>query len=225
MTIIPKSQHVTLSGTVQFGRVVNPITISQSQTTKATGIGHQNAQAARGYISLYNGQFQTVFIPAGMILTSASEVQIITDQDVTIPAGNPPRYGQAMVSAHAVNPGLHGNIPAYDINQACCALSVLAKNIGAFSGGQDARTYPTVTQDDIHKLSTVLKTTLAKSIQGAYQEQLRPEEQLFAFACTTHIISDHQAGEAATEVTVTASETCSGVIYNREELNARQQTI
>ena len=52
-----------------------------------------------------------------------------------------------------------GNIPADDINQACCATSVLGRNTQSFHGGQDERTYTTVTQKDIHNISTVLKTT------------------------------------------------------------------
>src|SRR5262249_43387798 len=136
------------------------LTISQSQTTPATGKGHQSARAATGYLTLYNGQFQQIFIAGGTILTGASGVQIITDYDTTIPAANPPSFGQASVSAHAISPGVRGNIPAYDINQACCAVSVLAKNTQPFTGGQDERTYTTVTHKDIHSISTVLKTTL-----------------------------------------------------------------
>ena len=41
VTIIPTSQQVTVSGTMQLGRVLPPLTISQSQTTPATGHGHQ----------------------------------------------------------------------------------------------------------------------------------------------------------------------------------------
>jgi hypothetical protein len=121
VTIIPKSQQVTLSGTLQLGRVLPPLTISQSQTTPTTGKGHQDAQAATGYITLYNGQFQNVTIAAGTILTGASGIEVVTEQDATIPAGNPPSYGQVNVSAHAIRPGVRGNILAYDINQACCA--------------------------------------------------------------------------------------------------------
>ena len=46
--IIPKSQTVTLHATLQQGRVLNPITISQSETTPTTGKGHQDAKQAKG---------------------------------------------------------------------------------------------------------------------------------------------------------------------------------
>jgi hypothetical protein len=109
VTVIPKSQIITLTGTLELGRVIPPLTISQSQTTATTGKGHQYAKQAQGTITFYNGQFQYVTIAAGTILTGASGIQIVTDQDTTIPAGNPPSYGQISVSAHAINAGVRGN--------------------------------------------------------------------------------------------------------------------
>src|SRR6266487_5984963 len=99
VTIIPKSQQVTLSGTLQLGRLLQPITISQSQTVPATGKGYQPAEQARGFITLYNGQFQSVTVAAGTVLSDPNGVQILTDQDAIIPAANinPPTFGQITV--------------------------------------------------------------------------------------------------------------------------------
>ena len=221
ITILPKSQQVTLSGTLQLGRLLQPITISQSQTTPATGKGHQSAKAATGCITLYNGQFQSVTIAAGTIITGADGTAIITDQDANIPAGNPPSYGQVTVSAHAINSGVSGNIPSYDINQACCATSVLVKNTNSFTGGQNERTYTTVTQKDIHSVSTMLKTTLAHSITGALQGQLQQGEALQLIPCTPNVTSDHPIGAEASSVTVTVTQTCSAVAYNSQELQTK----
>jgi hypothetical protein len=135
ITIIPKSHTVTLTGTLQLGRVLPPLTISQSQTTLTTGKGHQDARAATGYITLYNGQLNSVSIPAGTILTASTGVQVITEQDVLIPAASPPNEGQNTVPANAVTTGIQGNIPAKAINEACCAISVLAANLTSFAGG------------------------------------------------------------------------------------------
>jgi hypothetical protein len=174
---------------------------------------------------LYNGQFQSVTVAAGTILTGTSGIQVVTDQDANIPAGNPPSYGQVSVSAHAINAGVSGNIPSYDINQACCATSVLVKNMQPFYGGQDERTYTTVTQKDIHSISTVLKTTLAQSITGALQGQLKPDEQLLKVPCTPIVTSDHPIGAEATQVNVTVSETCSAIAYNSQELQTKATTF
>ncbi len=221
ITIIPRSQQISLSGTVQLGRVLPPLTISQSQTTKATGHGHQPAAQATGYITLYNGQFQSVYIAAGTILTGASGIQVVTDQDASIPAANPPTFGQVTISAHAINAGRTGNIAAYDINQACCATSVLAKNTQPFYGGQDERTYTTVTQKDIQSVSTVLTTSLTQSMQGALQGQLHQGEAVQLIPCTPTVTSDHPIGAEATQVKVTVSQSCSAVAYNSHELGAK----
>lgn len=221
ITIIPKIQHVTLSGTMQLGRPLNPITFSQSQTAQTTGYGHQPAAKATGTITFYNGQFQTVFIAAGTILTDANGQAIVTDQDAAIPAGNPPSYGQVAVSAHAVNPGARGNIPAYDINLACCTASVFAKNTEAFTGGQNERDFPTVRQEDIYKVSTPLKKSLAQSITGAFQGQLKPGELVFIIPCTPVVSSDHRPGDEAATVKVTVSQTCSAIAYNSQTLEEK----
>jgi hypothetical protein len=221
VTIIPKSQTVMLTGTLQLGRLLNPITLSQSQVTSTTGKGHQDARSATGFITFYNGQFQSVTIAAGTILTGADAIQIVTDQDAIIPPGNPPNYGQVTVSAHAINPGVRGNIPAYDISQACCSSAVLAKNPQPFTGGQDKRDFSTVSTKDIHMLSTSLKTAVMQSMSAALLSQLRSPEQLFILPCTPTVTSDHSIGAEATQVKVTVSQTCISVAYNNQELETK----
>jgi hypothetical protein len=223
VTIVAKSETLTLSGTLQLGRLLSPLTISQSQTVPTTGKGHQDATSATGFLTLYNGEFQSVTIAAGTMLTGANGIQVITDQDVTIPAANPPRFGQGSISAHAVSPGIQGNIPAYAINQACCAVSVLAKNTTPFHGGQDERNFQTVAKSDIAATAATLKTTLSQSVPGAFQGQLKPNEQLYILPCSPTVTADHQAGQEATLVKVTVSQSCSAVAYNSQELEKKQQ--
>ena len=221
VTLVPKTQQVTLTGTLQLGRYISPITLSQSQIVPTTGKGHQSATSATGYITFYNGQFASVTIAAGTILTGANGIHIITDQTATIPAGNPPSYGQVSVSAHALVSGSKGNIPAYSINQACCAVSVLAKNTTPFTGGQDARDFSTVRQEDIHSVSTAVIPMLRQEMQGAFQGQLKLQEQLFILPCTPTITSDRSIGQEATQIKVTLSETCSAVAYTSQELDEK----
>ncbi len=218
--LIPKSQTISLNATVQLGRVLPPTTLSQEKTVLTTGKGHQDAKAATGSITFYNGQFNEVTIPAGTILTGNSGEQIATDHDAQIPPESqtiPPSLGQATVSAHAVTPGSNGNIPTGDINQRCCAPSILVQNT-AFSGGQNERDFQTVTKQDIANVASTLKTTLAQSMQGALTGQVQSGEALVTPPCTPKITTDHQIGQEATQVHVTVSETCSGVAYNTQEL-------
>lgn len=142
VTIIPVEQHISTSATIQVqGRALTPLTLSESQTVAATGHKHQNATQAQGTITFYNGLFTSQTIAAGTVLTGADGMQVVTDQPAVIPAGTPPIYGHVTVSAHALNPGSQGNIASYDINQACCLTSVLAKNTQAFTGGETRRIF------------------------------------------------------------------------------------
>jgi len=218
ITIIPKSQQISLRAVLQLGRLLPSLTISQEATTSTSGQKHQQARQARGAITFYNGQFQAITVPAGTILSGSSGVQIATDQEADIPPGNPPTYGQKAVSAHAINPGIKGNIPAYDISQACCASAVLVKNTTPFYNGQDERDYKAVAGRDIDLLSASLKTTLAQSMQGALQGLVKPNEELHLLPCSPGVTADHQIGQEAAAVKVTVSETCSGVAYNQKVL-------
>ena len=51
VTIIPEAKQLTLNGTVQLGRLLHSITLSQSQTIPTTGKGHQDATEATGTFS------------------------------------------------------------------------------------------------------------------------------------------------------------------------------
>jgi hypothetical protein len=221
VTLMPRSQSVTLSGTLKLGRLLSPLTLSQSQTTPTTGRGHQDAKAAQGTITFYNGLFNSQTVATGTILTGSDGVQVITDQVADIPPGNPPSYGQITVSAHTLISGIKGNLPAYDINQACCAVSVLAKNTQPFTGGQDERDFQIVAKSDIGRAASPLKTTLAQGVSGAFQGQLKPLEQLSLLPCTPTVISDHSPGQEAAIVKVTVSETCSAVAYSSQAVTEK----
>jgi hypothetical protein len=226
--LVPRSQTVTLSGTLQLGRVVAPLTLSQSQTVPTTGKGHQDAKQAQGAITFYNGQFQMFRVPAGTMLTAPNGIQVQTDQDATIPPESqtiPPTFGQTTVPAHDVLPGTRGNIPTGEINQSCCAASILAQNTAPFHGGQNEWNFQTVAKSDIDTTAAPIKTALAQSMQGALQGQLKSHEQLHILPCTPTVASDHRPGAEATQVNVTVSETCSAVAYNIDAVQAQAQTF
>jgi len=217
--ILPAEKSLSLTDSMKVqGRELPPLTLMQSTTASATGKHHQPARRAAGTITFYNGLLTSQTIAAGTIFTGHDGVKIITDQAAVIPAGNPPSYGQVSVSAHAVFAGPSGNIPAYAINTACCATSVVAKNTGAFSGGAAAREYLVVTRTDINNAATSLLVTLSQSEVAALQAQLHPGEALITPSCTPHVASDHRPGDEAKHVSVTVSVTCTGIAYDANML-------
>ena len=58
--------------------------------------------------------------------------------------------------------GIQGNVSAKAINEACCAISVLAVNLTSFTGGQVERNFQTVAKSDIDTTSATSKTAVTK---------------------------------------------------------------
>lgn len=189
---------------------------SQSKTVPATG--KFPAQQATGIITFYNGKTIDQKVNAGTTFNVSGGVQIITDKAVDIPAANPPSFGVATVSAHAVPAGAGGNIAPLTVNvRDCCGGggTISAKNLTAFSGGQDA--YTVVAQSDIDGAATLLEASLTQSAKTALQKQVRSGEQLVAPAqCMNKVTSDRNAGDRSTNVTVTVTATCTGEAYDQK---------
>ncbi|SRR6266487_274058 len=230
VTIVPAATVITLTDPITVvtgtpttqqlaGRVLSSVTMSQAQTVPTTGTAHQQAQAAHGYITFYNGQPSVQVVTAGTLITGASGVAVVTEQDAIIPAAVYPTFGQVTVSAQATITGPASNLKAGDIYGPCCRLNVSAVN-SAFTGGQDARTYQTVTQQDITTVASHLKTSLDQSVQAALQTQVRDGETLLTpLPCNQNVQPDRQPGQEATQVHITVNETCTGEVYNTAALH------
>lgn len=232
VTIVPVSKQVRMSTTITIvtsgaagadpaqgqvpGRVLSSVTMSQQVSTPTTGVAHQEAQVARGLVTFYNGALYSQVVTAGTLLTGADGIQIVTEGDAVIPAGNLATNGQATVAAHAVVAGPNGNIKAGDVYGPCCRLNVYAAN-GAFSGGQNARTYQTVAQGDLDAAGKSVKTSLDQSMQAAFQAQVHADEMLLLpLECRTTTTADHKSGEEAARVQVTMALTCQGLVYQTQ---------
>jgi hypothetical protein len=230
--LIPRTWQVSVTRTIQSGdgvplRTLVPVTLSRSLTVAATGTGHTRARQARGSITFYNGAFVAQTVPAGTALTGRDGTVIVTDAAITIPAAQPstpPTYGQASVPARAVEAGSAGNIAALDINQACCATSVLAENLTAFTGGQDARTFRVVTQSDLDTAVQRLTPQVEAAVQARLGAALPAGETLAMPPCPPRARASANAGQAASSVTVTLAATCQGVAYPHETVQTLATT-
>jgi baseplate J-like protein len=220
--VVPVTKQVSLTAPLALPtRALAPVTLTRSLTIHTTGKGHQDARNAAGTLTFYNGQAAAQTIPGGTGLTGQDGIKISTDRAVTIPPGIPPTYGQVSVSARALVPGSAGNIAAGDINTTV-ALAVFVKN-SAFSGGQNQRDYPAVTQRDQDRLTVQLRNTSTQAIPQAFP--LAVGEQVFPTDCTFKVSPNHRVGAEATALTITASEICSGIAYNSQQLIKRATTL
>ena len=236
VTIIPAQRTLTTSETLTLltagtsthltnptiaGRMLSTLTLSQARTVPTTGIGQQAAQLAQGPVTFYNAALTRQTIPAGTLLTGADGVQVVTEQDAVIPPAQLPAVGQTTVPSQAVQVGPAGNIAAGDLNGPCCREYVLVRNGAPFRGGQDARSYPMVSQHDLGSTVATLTTTLDQSVQAAYGAQLSPTETLVTpVGCTPHVMSSAPVGQEAHTLTVTVSDTCTGVAYDQQAVQA-----
>src|SRR5260370_4944081 len=129
-------------------RTLAPVTLTRSVSTSTTGHGHQDARAATGAVTFYNGQNTPQSIPAGTVLTGQDGVKITTDQPTLVPAANLPTVGVVTIVASAIQVGSKGNIAPYDINFALTSV-LTVKNQTSFTNGQDARDFRAVAQTDV----------------------------------------------------------------------------
>jgi hypothetical protein len=203
------------------GRLLSSLTLSGQRTVATTGQGHQDAAAAHGTVTFYNAALYVQTIPAGTLLVGTDGVQIVTDENAVLPAVLYPTLGQATVAAHAVQVGPAGNIRAGDIYGPCCRLNVSAVN-SPFTGGQNARTYPMVTRNDVDGTVSTLTANLAQSVQAAFATQVRPDETLITpVPCVPHMSTNHHIGDEATQVTVLVQETCTGETYETQSMQTQ----
>jgi hypothetical protein len=229
ITIVPATKRISTTSLITVvpgqvdntqgrlsGRTLSSVMMSQAQTVPTTGKGHQDARSAHGMVTFYNAAPYAQTVAAGTLLTGTDGVEIVTDQDAIIPAVMYPTLGQTTVTAHAVIGGPAGNIKAGDIYGPCCRLNVSAVNT-VFTGGEQARDYQMVTQQDIDPVVSSLKASLKQSIQAAFQLQIHTDETLITpFSCLQSVLPDHQPGDEATHVTITVNETCTGTVYKTQ---------
>jgi hypothetical protein len=197
-------------------RTLAPITLTRSATLPTTGTGYQKARAATGQVTFYNGLSIEQSVPAGTLLTGNDGESIRTDQTANIPPNVPPEDGYTTVPAHALHEGANGNIAAYDVSLALSS-SLTVKNLAAFTGGRDARTFKAVAPQDLTTLTTTVSATVTQAFTTAFT--LQPGEEAIPTNCKTLTTSNHKPGEEAQTVTLTIARTCSALAYDSQQLN------
>jgi serine/threonine protein kinase len=136
-----------------------------------TSIKQTPGVRATGAITFYNAAFVDQQVNAGTMFNLAGGVRIVTDRAIDIPkASAPPNShpGVASVSAHATAVGPAGNVAALTIDGACCSAdgSIFAKNLTAFTGGQDPQNVTFVQQRDISGIVTAFISEVMRISTG-----------------------------------------------------------
>lgn len=231
VTIIPQSKTLQntylltaspqVKQTVPAKRYIPDHTVSQTlQGThdgQATGSVTIGGSRASGTILFVNTQHQPQTVPAGMVFTSAANVQVQTTAAVYVPPRQQGQNGSATVSAVALVTGTVGNIGANTISAKCCT-SLSASNPNSFSGGTDPRSVSAITQADINRASSALISQIERQALQQLLQGLPPGEVLTGLpSYTTHVTSDHPVGAEVSQFTVQAQVSASAVAYNRAD--------
>lgn len=217
--VYAKSYPAQITATLDVPtRPLAPVTITRSQTAPTTGHGYQDARAANGTLTFYNGSFSSQRIPIGTVLTGSDGVKVATREVVTVPAAQPPQFAQVQVPASALTTGSTTNIAAGDIHLALTG-DLLVKNLTAFTGGRDARTYRAVAPQDLQNVTRATTQQVQQALPQAFT--LRAREGVYETSCSTKTTADHTVGAEATTLTVTVSSTCQGVAYRLDDLSCK----
>lgn len=222
--------YLVVTGTADPGqnqipaRLLSFISPQQSATINTTGVGYTPAIKATGSITFYNEAPYVQTIQTGTVITGANNIQIVTDQTVTIAAGNGTTNGSASAPAHTIQAGERANIQPFAINTLCCLSGILARNTSQFYGGQDSKPYPMLSQTDVKKETAILATSLDLISHQGIQEQIKPTEQLLQPAqCKLTITTNPRVGEQATMASVSVFETCNSQVYDNSLMQSLTQ--
>jgi hypothetical protein len=196
-------------------RLLSFTTPTKQTAIRTTGVGYTPAVQAKGEITFYNEAPYAQTIRAGTVVTGHDNIQIVTDQAVTIAAGNGGTNGSATVAAHTIQAGTTANIPPLAINGLCCLGGILAKNMRSFTGGLDPRAYPVVSSADLAAAARQLAGVLDPQARNALQSQVvETERPLTPLQCRYNRTSEPKVGEKATQARISVSETCTVQVYN-----------
>jgi len=222
ITIVSRAQAVNTNATISLSAQLFPVIQKQeSKIVLTTGHGHQPASRAHGYVTFYNAAVYPQSIQTGTILSGSSGVQVATDEMVTVPPGNLATNGRASISAHALAYGPGGNIAAGDIFGPCCKSLLQVVN-SAFSGGQAARDYQAVAQEDIDGATASLTSQIGASIHivGPPDETL-----IMPIPCSIQSMSSQPVGAEATSLTVSVQESCHPAAYTTSAFQQQASVV
>src|SRR6266496_2507561 len=214
-----------LTGSYIFTGVTHSITQvkTQSITVPATNLVLIPGRSARGTLTFHITQSRCNVaraIPAGTVFTGSHGISMVTDHVAILRASC-----TATVAAHAVKIGPTGDIGAHDMKQTY-HTTIIVDNPAAFVGGLYEQSYTTVQQSDIDHAASSLAVRLKQETLNVLHMQLLTNEQFVSSPqCKSKVTSDHQVNDAATNLNVTVTETCTAEFYNPQEIISRSERM
>ena len=195
------------------------MSLTQGEEFPVSGTQFVLGSRARGFVTFHNAARHQKLVHAGTVVTSKNGIQFVIEQDAIIPSALPTLDGWSTVPAHAVLPGVSGNITSGSL-ASCCHLFVTASIFAPFTGGRDARTHTFVSSRDLETRYSLLYSKLMQSVQPAFLAQVTGDETLLPAHCSQDNTSDASVGGEAQVVHVRVSLTCTAIAVRTSALKS-----
>lgn len=196
-------------------------TVTFSASSPATGERFEPDATATGAVLLTNATTVDVIVPTETVLTTIDGVDVVTTEEIVVPAADPfgsLTFGSAEIAVRASAPGPSGNLGAETI-YGQLDNGLFFTNREPLTGGTNRRIV-VVSQADIDALQQQARDDLQAQAAVALPAALQPGQRLVAGSerrGSIQLSFDRQVGEDATEVRIDASMSVSGQAFNPEE--------
>lgn len=236
ITLVPHEEEVAADLTygvavpgAEYDIMIEPDPIEHTvvfeQTIPATGERYEPDGTASGTVQFMNAMTTPIEIPAGTRLVGTNGVSYRTQYDVIVPAADPfgsLSLGTVTVEIVASIAGPDGNTPAGTI--------VGQLDNGAYFTNRDAidggtmRRIVVVSEDDIAALQEAAAAELSARAEPEFDGIIDP---VLTLVPGSKVIEDpvielsHEVGEDAEEVSIRATQTVRGAVFDRTQLEAQ----
>ena len=212
--------------TQSLARRLTANAISTFQPVHPTGTLTLPAVAASGILTWYNQTAYTQTVSPNTVITVSSTLQVVSPQQVTVPAGSESTIGETSAPARVLQAGIAGNIAVGIINQFCnCgeAQGIRVKNTTAFSGGQDAQTHTVVQASDITEaVASQNDATKQQTLAALEKEAVSPDLIVGRTpSCTSKVVTNHPLVASETELQAAVSVTCQTMVTSKKEVSQK----
>ncbi|MDI3341628.1 MAG: hypothetical protein QJR03_13980 [Sphaerobacter sp.] len=195
------------------------------RTIPTTGERFEPDGTATGSVQFMNPSTKPIAVPSQTRLTGANGMVYLTREAVTVPGADPfgsLALGTAAVTVVAAEPGPAGNTDAGTlVGQLDNGLYFA--NREPIKGGTTKR-IATVSEADLAALKQAAEADLAARAEAEFQQEIDPAHKLVPGSIQKDppvIQFSHQVGQDAESVSVHATQTVRGKVYDPAQLDAR----
>ncbi len=195
------------------------MTVPIKETMQTTGSRREPDAVAEGTISLSNPLPEAMTIKKGTEVTTETGMTFTFIANVKVPAGDPDAndFGTATAKVRAQDAGSGGNVQTGELGGRLPSGVYYSNREGPIGGGTDRR-IPAVAKEDLQTLLDRAAADLPERAEATFADQLQDGVVILPSSITTGEAEnhfDHEAGDDAETITLTATRSVTALTYNR----------